>query len=75
MTTDHFDVIVVGAGSGGGILAPRLTDDPATDVVDVGPELSVGMRSSISRASLANALVREIQQTRFAQQAVYAANR
>ena len=54
---------------------PRLTDDPATDVVDVGPELSVGMRSSISRASLANALVREIQQTRFAQQAVYAANR
>ncbi len=54
---------------------PRLTDDPATDAVDVGPELSVGIRSSISRASLANALVREIQEPRFAQQAVYAANR
>ena len=54
---------------------PRLTDDPATDAVDVGPELSVGMRSRISRASLANALVREIQEPRFAQQAVYAANR
>jgi len=54
---------------------PRLTDDPATDAVDVGPALSVGMRSRISRASLANALVREIQEPRFAQQAVYAANR
>jgi len=54
---------------------PRLTDDPATDAVDVGPVLSVGMWSRISRASLANALVQEIQQARFAQQAVYAANR
>ena len=54
---------------------PRLTDDPATDAVEVGPELSVGMRSSISRASLAAVLVREIQEPRFAQQAVYVANR
>jgi len=54
---------------------PRLTDDAATDAVDVGPVLSVGMWSRISRASLANSLVQEIQQTRFAQQAVYAANR
>jgi putative NADH-flavin reductase len=54
---------------------PRLTDDPATDAVDMGPELSVGMRSHLSRASLANALVREIQTPRFAQQAVYAAHR
>ena len=54
---------------------PRLTDDAATDAVEMGPELSVGMRSSISRASLAAALVREIQDPRFALQAVYAANR
>lgn len=54
---------------------PRLTDDPATDAVNIGPDLSVGMRSSLSRASLADALVREIQEPRFAQQAVYAANR
>ena len=53
----------------------RLTDDAATDTVDIGPDLSVGMRSSISRASLADALVREIQEPRFAQQAVYAASR
>jgi len=57
------------------IKPPRLTDDPATDAVAIGPELSVGVRSSISRASLAGALVREIQEPRFAQQAVYAANR
>ena len=57
------------------IKPPRLTDDAATDAVAIGPELSVGMRSSISRASLAGALVREIQEPRFAQQAVYAANR
>lgn len=54
---------------------PRLTDDAATDAVDIGPDLSVGMRSRLSRASLAGALVREIQEPRFAQQAVYAANR
>ncbi len=57
------------------IKPPRLTEDPATDAVEIGPDLSVGMRSSISRASLAGALVREIQEPRFAQQAVYAANR
>ena len=54
---------------------PRLNDDTATEAVDIGPDLSVGMRSHISRASLANALVREIQEPRFAQQAVYVANR
>lgn len=53
----------------------RLTDDAATDAVEIGPDLSVGMRSSISRASLAGALVREILEPRFAQQAVYAASR
>ncbi len=57
------------------IKPPRLTDDPATDTVDIGPDLSVGMRSSISRASLAGALVRELQEPRCAQQAVYAAHR
>ncbi len=54
---------------------PRLTDDVATDAVDIGPDLSVGMRSRISRASLAAALLREIHAPRFAQQAVYVANR
>jgi putative NADH-flavin reductase len=57
------------------IKPPRLTDDAATDAVDIGPGLSVGMRSRISRASLAGVLVREILDPRFAQQAVYAANR
>jgi len=57
------------------IKPPRLTEGPATDAVDMGPELSVGMRSSISRASLAGALVRELQEPRCAQQAVYAAHR
>jgi len=57
------------------IKPPRLTEGPAMDAVDMGPELSVGMRSSVSRASLAGALVREIQEPRCAQQAVYAADR
>jgi hypothetical protein len=43
--------------------------------VDIGPDLSVGLRSHISRASRAKTLVREIQEPRFAQQAVYVANR
>ena len=40
MTREHFDVIVVGAGSAGGILAPRLTDDPARRVLllEAGPD-------------------------------------
>lgn len=40
MTREHFDVIVVGAGSGGGMLAPRLTDDPARRVLllEAGPD-------------------------------------
>lgn len=40
MASEHFDVIVVGAGSGGGILAPRLTDDPARRVLllEAGPD-------------------------------------
>ncbi|WP_396220259.1 NAD(P)-dependent oxidoreductase [Gemmatimonas sp.] len=54
---------------------PRLTDDATTGTVDIGPDLSVGLRSHISRASLAKTLVREIQEPRFAQQAVYVANR
>lgn len=33
MSAEHFDVIVVGAGSGGGVLAPRLTDDPTRRVL------------------------------------------
>ena len=40
MSTEHFDVIVVGAGSGGGVLAPRLTDDPSRRVLllEAGPD-------------------------------------
>lgn len=40
MATEHYDVIVVGAGSGGGILAPRLTDDPSRRVLllEAGPD-------------------------------------
>ena len=40
MGAEQFDVIVVGAGSGGGILAPRLTDDPARRVLllEAGPD-------------------------------------
>lgn len=54
---------------------PRLTDDGATDAVDIGPTLSIGMRSQISRASLAGALVREVLDPQFAQQSVYLAQR
>ncbi len=54
---------------------PRLTNDAATDAVDIAPDLSIGMRSQISRASLAGALVREVQEPRFAKQTVYVAQR
>lgn len=53
----------------------RLTDGPSTEAVDMGPDLTVGVRSSISRASLASALVREIEVPRWARQAVFAAHR
>ncbi len=54
---------------------PRLTNDGATDAVDIAPNLSIGMRSQISRAALAGALVREVQEPRFAKQSVYVAQR
>ena len=40
MAKEHFDVIVVGAGSGGGVLAARLTDDPSRRVLllEAGPD-------------------------------------
>ena len=40
MAREHFDVVVVGAGSAGGVLAPRLTDDPSRRVLllEAGPD-------------------------------------
>ena len=54
---------------------PRLTDDPPSDAVEMAPDLSIGMRSRISRAALAAALVREVQSPQHAQQSVYVAQR
>ena len=54
---------------------PRLTDDAPSEAVDMAPDLSIGMRSRISRAALAAALVREVQSPQHAQQAVYVAQR
>lgn len=44
MMTDAFDVVIVGAGSAGGALAARLTEDPRRRVlvIESGPDLGPG---------------------------------
>jgi len=56
------------------IKPPTLTDMPGVAAVAADPALSIGLRSQLSRASLAQFLVQELITPRFAQQAVYVAN-
>lgn len=50
---------------------PRLTDGPAMPRVLIRPDLSVGMMSSISRASLARMILTVLEENLFVNQAVY----
>jgi putative NADH-flavin reductase len=49
---------------------PRLTDAPPGGEIVAGPDLPVGLRSSVSRADLANFLLDEIAEPRFVRQRV-----
>ena len=50
---------------------PRLTDGTEVSTVRAGPDLAVGLRSRMSRATLAAFLLDEILHPRYVQQAVY----
>jgi putative NADH-flavin reductase len=52
---------------------PRLTDDVGTETVQTGVQLDVGLRSHVSRDSVAQFLLQEIVAPRYIQQAVYLA--
>lgn len=51
---------------------PRFTDGPAAPV-KVAPSVSIGVASKVSRASIAQMLLQEVQSPQFAQQTVYVA--
>ena len=65
-------IVEASAGDWTLVKPPRLRDGPATEAVELGPNLRVGLTSSVSRAALAAALVGLLEATRFPRQATYA---
>lgn len=62
--------------SGWTVVKPgKLTDGAASDRAQMDPSVTLGAGSQVSRASLARLLVQEIGAPKFAQQAVYVAER
>jgi putative NADH-flavin reductase len=53
---------------------PKFTDGPASANVKAGASVSIGVGSKLTRASLAQVLLNEVQQPQFSQQSIYVAH-